>query len=167
MRANRTFAIIKANPFLQNRGEPWHLRDGNWSLPTHILRPKEDKNSSLVQGHETFIPAPGAGHLADQQLGRSRNSDSPGWMSVDQTQRALCLGGFTGGRFRLQLFFRAVAVCFQREDSACQNQNPRTQWEGPFGIRQTTWVQSRLHFWLSESPWTPFQISAFLLLFSH
>ena len=143
VRANRTFAIIKANPFLQNLGEPWHLRYGNWSLPTHILRPKEDKNPSPVQGHETFIPAPGAGHLADQQLRRSRNCEEAataiaqdGCQWIRPCRHFVSVASQEAG---LDCSFSSglLAVCFQREDSACQNQNPRTQWEGSFGIRQT------------------------------
>ena len=51
--------------------EPWHLRCGNPSLPTHILRAKEDKNPSPVQGRETFIPALG---LDIQQTGSRQES---------------------------------------------------------------------------------------------
>lgn len=40
-------------------GEPWHLRPGNRSPPTHDLRAKEDKSPSPGQRQETFIPAQG------------------------------------------------------------------------------------------------------------
>lgn len=110
-----------------------------WKLVSSYshFKTKGDKIPSPVQGHETFIPAPGAQTFSRPATAKKHSSDSPGWMSVDQTLQSLCFGGFTGGRFRLQLFFRAVGCLLSREDSACQDQNPRTQWEGPFGIRQT------------------------------
>lgn len=64
VKAKGTSAINQADVgFMQapspRFGEPWHLRPGNRSPPTHNLRAKVDKSPSLGQRQETFIPAQG------------------------------------------------------------------------------------------------------------
>lgn len=99
--------------------EPWHLRCGNPSLPTHSLRAKEDKNPSPVQGRETFIPARG---LDIQQRGSRQESaaviaqDGCQWVRAGRHSVLVALSeagldcGFSSGAV-CSLLSKAASAC--------------------------------------------------------